>query len=302
MKKHLTSLLIAACLGTISWAQGNKELFDTKKSAQELEVMKGILGTTLGFAAQEGQQKAGTSASMTVFRGTTYGPFVYSYPNRISAYYLYGQGAVFVVPGSLLARGAYSLGSGSGFGIGGGVGVPAKATMAPPAPPAPAVSPATPVPPTPPPPPAPTQASEQAYKQAMEAYQAAMKSMEQRLKELEAQYADRMKAYEKSQKERDASLVLLQQQLEKDQKDVEARRQRLNADIGTMKASIIETLANYGDSLTTVKPNEYINVVIIVDGSDGTNVVSAQKSWITDFKAGRLTLDAFKQKVLQYSE
>jgi hypothetical protein len=41
-------------------------------------------------------------------------------------------------------------------------------------------------------------------------------------------------------------------------------------------------------------------------GSDRTSshcqVVSAQKSWITDYKAGKLTLDAFKQKVLQYSE
>jgi hypothetical protein len=41
-------------------------------------------------------------------------------------------------------------------------------------------------------------------------------------------------------------------------------------------------------------------------GGDRTSshceLVSAQKSWITDYKAGKLTLDAFKQKVLQYSE
>jgi hypothetical protein len=37
-------------------------------------------------------------------------------------------------------------------------------------------------------------------------------------------------------------------------------------------------------------------------GSSRYDTISVQKSWITDYKAGRLTVDAFKQKVLQYAE
>ena len=32
------------------------------------------------------------------------------------------------------------------------------------------------------------------------------------------------------------------------------------------------------------------------------DIISAQKSWITDYKAGRISLENFKQKVLQYTE
>ena len=60
-----------------------------------------------------------------------------------------------------------------------------------------------------------------------------------------------------------------------------------------------------------VRPNEYVNLVILEDGEDGLfsnatsgkrEVISVQKSVITDYKAGRITLEAFKQKVLDYKD
>jgi hypothetical protein len=88
------------------------------------------------------------------------------------------------------------------------------------------------------------------------------------------------------------------------------------------KMHLIEAIANHGDSLTHVKPEEYINLVLTsgrgggamligelygdtveyasAGSRTGREIISVQKSYITDYKAGRLTLEGFKQKVLQY--
>ena len=43
MKKTLLSLTIIFCLGALAWAQGSRtDLFDVKKSQEELEIMKRI--------------------------------------------------------------------------------------------------------------------------------------------------------------------------------------------------------------------------------------------------------------------
>lgn len=277
MKRYFASFLMVACLASLSWAQGTKELFDARKCQEELEIMKGILGTTLSFIAQNAQrQAAGTASTRT---GTVLSRWGYS---GINAFYLYGQGAVFVIPGSSL-RGvssfAYSdglkalasaqarlvqesdqiaaLAAGAGAGMGAGT-----ATAAPPKP--------SQAPKTPPPP----QTQEELSKKLNEQLERAKKTSEDRL----------------------------------------ANREKLIKAIAEMKGYLLEALANYGDSLTTVKPNEYINVVISADDFDNIfvlngdvetthrEVISVQKSWITDFKAGRLTLDAFKQRALQYNE
>jgi hypothetical protein len=78
-----------------------------------------------------------------------------------------------------------------------------------------------------------------------------------------------------------------------------------------MKPALIEALAKHGDSLTIVKPEEYISLVIASErwrdflgeeGEAGREVISVRKSVITDFKAGRITLDEFKKKVLVYTQ
>ena len=99
--------------------------------------------------------------------------------------------------------------------------------------------------------------------------------------------------------------------------ETEKQNQKLQELLTQLKGYLIEALANYGDSLTVVKPNEYINLVITTDtdsyvllngsaeigGSrSAREIISVQRSVITDYKAGRITLDGFKQKVLQYNE
>jgi len=318
MKKYMATTLVFLCLGSFSWAQGAKAtLFDAVKSQQELEIMKQILGTTLSFVAQNMQKQQASTRTVN----TPFGPYSVRDPWRYSnmnAFYLYGQGAVFVIPTSNLrfssmggsgnyssdtaardlqkateeitarsrelALRAQSLAGGVGTGVAGGVGrgigggVSGGVAAGTPIPPPQPAQAATPQPATPPTPPAPPALAGQE---------------ELRKKVAEAQ--DRVK---------------------KSRADMEASREKFLASLGEIKAFLIEALANHGDSLTTVKSNEYITVVIMLDDSgesallalDGSGasahheVISVQKSWITDYKAGRLTLDAFKQKVLQYAQ
>jgi hypothetical protein len=309
MKKPIAIALVFLCLGTFTWAQGTKTtLFDAVKSQQELEIMRQILATTMSFVAQKVQTQQGTTKSVnTPFGSYNVGtPFRFS---NMSAFYLYGQGAVFVIPTSSLrsvsvygaladnysataARGLESemralnremsaqaralergTGSGTGTGVGAGMsGGVAGGVQTPPPPPAQAKPGIAPTPPV----------------------QAGQTSPE----ELRKKVAE------------------AQERVKKARADVEANRAKFLESLGEIKAFLIEALANHGDSLTTVKPNEYISLVIMLDdsfdwASGGSefagararqDIVSVQKSWITDYKAGRLTLDAFKQKAIQYSE
>jgi hypothetical protein len=90
-------------------------------------------------------------------------------------------------------------------------------------------------------------------------------------------------------------------------------RERMDVFYKQVKGYLIDAVADYGESLNTVKPNEYITLILLKDsgqsdlsgtnnGSSRYDTISIQKSWITDYKAGRLTADAFKQKVLLYAE
>ena len=107
-------------------------------------------------------------------------------------------------------------------------------------------------------------------------------------------------------------LAEVQERVKNRREAMEGRRQKLLQSLSEVKVFLIEALANHGDSLTTIKPNEYINIIFTTDegppmlheegsGRSVRQVVSIQKSWITDYKAGRLTMEAFRQKALQYS-
>ncbi len=298
MKKYVAFALIFLCLGAFSWAQGTKTtLFDVVKSQQELEIMKQILSTTLSFVGQNIQRQAGTKQVSTPF-GTIGVRDTYRFSN-MNAFYLYGQGAVFVIPTSNFRYGnltgfseassrdmaaaerdiaalsremsnqARALQGGIVGGMSGGTGTGV----------------ATPPPPPPPPPAA--QAKPPAPAKAQ------MSQEELRKKVAEAQ-----------------------ERVKKVREETEANRAKFLESLGEVKSFLIEALANHGDSLTTVKANEYITLVLMLDDFGGMNwsvgdatpsgarqeVISVQKSWITDYKAGRLTLDAFKQKAIQYSE
>ena len=295
MKRYIAGIVLILMFVTFCWSQGTKTFFDAKKSREELEIMKGILGTTLSFVLQNSQPQTASR---------------WRYSN-VSAFYLAGQGAVFVIPSSTLrgtgffitpfasfgdmsqslaaindevaalsARvgeqastavaaafgqsgtrnksGSSSAGVGSGVGSGIGSGIGSGTTT----PPEPLASPAPPAPPAPP------QINREELRKKIEDYQAKAK---------------------------------------KNREDAEANRQKFLQKLGEVKGFLVETLANYGDSLTTVEPNEYINVVLMTDNLDGDQpsrqeIISVKKSWVTEYKSGKLNMDAFKQKVLQYSE
>jgi len=141
-----------------------------------------------------------------------------------------------------------------------------KNSPAVPAPPAPPAAPAPPVPPAPPAPQA-VEVNTTKLKKAVEDAQARTKKLRE---------------------------------------DAESNRDKFLKNLAEAKAYLIEALANYGDGMTTVKPEEYINVVLTTDGYDDqrtrADVVSVRKSWVSDYKAGRLTMEAFKQKVIQYNQ
>jgi hypothetical protein len=286
--KRYTVLLGIVCIigGLLSWsaAQSTRtDLFDVRKSQQELEIMRGILGTTVGIVSKE---LRGPGSRRTA----AFGDFRI---NNISGYYLYGQGATFTIPVSTFR---FSWGDGAfvdaeeigaqveealeqareSLSESGEAMAALKASRArtrgtsggqvtpPPAPPAPPTPAAPPSPLTPP-----------------------------NTGDLRKKLSD---AQEQVKKRRELS---------------EQQAQKIQETMAQVKGYLIEALANYGDSLTVVKPTEYINLVISsepgfeFDGS-GTRpskeVISVQRSVITDYKAGRITLDGFKQKLLQYAE
>ncbi len=281
MKQRFAGIIMLFFLGTFSWGQGTKAPFDVKKSKEELEIMRGILNTTLTFFMQNSQKQS----AQWQFSG-------------LDSFYLVGQGAVFVIPTSGLrnpgtgftfnwdpefseqmasfgremgalssqvaaeaARAAQQALS-SGYSQDGDVVAEPPVPPVPPAPPLKSIKPEKP---------------EKSEKPAQMDREKLRKTIED--------------AKTKAQKRRE---------------EAKANREKFLQTIGEAKEYLIETLANYGDSLTTVKPDEYVNLVLVTNTYDSqrkmSDVISARRSWITDYKAGRLTLEGFKQKVIQYSE
>jgi hypothetical protein len=318
MKRSHFVIIAVVCitLWSLNSFQGAQvQPFDLRKCQQELEIMKGILRTTLGFASQElatglKSDKVETKPGAKRFVFGRSGDF------NIGAFYLAGQGAVFTIPTSSVRdmmrarKGPMALAiadSDFRFNWNGGFedemaqlgnqlnelnaqlqdnfgleGFPALAAVpAPPSPPAPAAPPVSPASPAPgPKPPQPAQA-----KEGREGATAREKQLRQKLAELQEKV-----------KQRGA--------------EEDARQAKFRESLSQLKVFLIEAMANHGDSLTVVKPTEYLNLVIVDEGNrwfgDDSGdraqreILSVQKSVITDYKSGKLTLDAFKQRVLNY--
>ena len=113
----------------------------------------------------------------------------------------------------------------------------------------------------------------------------------------------------RSQDEIRKKLFKAQEEVKQRRDQAEAKRAKFLDQLAEIKVYLVEALANHGDSLTHVKPNEYITILITSDEGDmfkdstrsHREVLSVQKSAVMDYKAGKLTLDAFKQKVLNYN-
>jgi hypothetical protein len=305
-KSHLIIVLLV-CLVLLplhSFESAPSQPFDLKKCRQELEIMKGILRTTLGFASKEligASARESRAKEFVFFRGNDF--------SSIGAFYLAGQGAVFTIPASgiresfkfgRIPRAAYTNFNfdfdsfddlreqieilneqlRDGFGLRGPDAITPEAVAAF-------------VPPVPPVPAAPSPRPEAAPKppQAPRTEKETQENMSAKEKELRSKLSE------------------LQEKVKKKGEEEEARAAKFRESLQQLKVFLVEALANHADSLTTVKPNEYVNLVITDEngrwlGDNGERaqreVLSVQKSVITDYKAGKLTLDAFKQKVMDY--
>jgi F0F1-type ATP synthase assembly protein I len=282
--------------------QGSQTLpFDSKKCQRELEVMKGILRTTLDFA---GQEFSGGETSVTRGRFKM-GP-VFINPGNMTAFYLAGQGAVISIPASTIQNSYFRQGGHMNIAVG------------------------------------PEELDLGEFNEAMADLQEEMGDLSEELsslgKEMSVKIAnqvissfpppppespnagqappltpDKMKGkdskkYNGLEADLKKKLSALQEKAKKRQEEFEARKAKFRANLEQVKGVLIEALANHGDSLTTVKPHEFINLVIVDEGggwlandADGRReIISVQKSIISEYKAGRLTLEEFKQKVLNY--
>jgi hypothetical protein len=350
MRKHHFCLIILISLALLSWEatpSSQSQLFDLKKSRQELEIMKGILRTTLDFAAKEFRSPDSDTKKNKFF--LNFGGL-----SNISAFYLYGQGAVFTIPTSSLHQSlnaslkavnlslaaldkrlqdqknmflegqledriqeemeraqeevehaqeemeraqeeaeqglnedAFGVVPG---GVGGGVvgGVPGGVALAlPPGAPAPPQAPAAPVAPRAP-------AVPQVAPQRVHPGPAQTKVSPEKREELRKRLAE------------------AQEKVKKRQEQLELSQTKFSEQLAEVKVYLIEALANHGDSLSVVKPSEYINLILADDGGepffhgfgeprDRREVISVQKSVIMDYKAGKLSLDGLKQRVLDYN-
>lgn len=272
MKSYFISIALIFCMGTFCLAQQGGAPFNVERSRQELSIMKGILGTSLAFSlSDEGREQSAFGSS------------------NIDAFYLSGQGAVFMIPTSNLYK------------MGGLLLMP--------------------------------EFSEQMIN-LNERYLTLSQQMASQAEQLAstAQQWNQGKSGTGSGQGSDAVLpqpsappppqpapaAVQAPRASAQKEEIEARKAEYRKNLEKARSQLIETLANYGDSLTTVQSGEYINLILTGNnytigvysagiystaaGQQATHeVISARKSWITDYKAGRISLEDFKQKVIRYS-
>ncbi len=113
----------------------------------------------------------------------------------------------------------------------------------------------------------------------------------------------------------------LQERVKQDRTQIDSALAAYQDRMESMKDYLIETVANHGDSLTTVKDGEYINLVLnpgsntwlpvvpssavtyvssAPSGSSLRQILSLRKSDIGEFKTGKITMADLKQKVRSY--
>ncbi len=234
-KPHLRTRAVMV-VAALAWAQiVSAQTADPRRVEREIEIMAGILETTLRFAIEENSALMDLQSEREKLKVTQ---LVYIDRNRsksVRGYYLKDQGVAFVVRAGLAAN-----------------------------------------------------------------------------REIKTRFSTVTDKYEQQDVQRE-----LQTRLEQRQADVKARIDRIQARTDTLKKHLVEALANHGDSMTILGEDEYLNLIIEPDSSSGwgwqegvllggrdsaavSKTLTVRKSWITDYKAGRLTMGQFKQKVLEY--
>lgn len=268
----LSALCLAILSGWTVWAQVSKSpAAGSPQLQRELDIMKGVIRTTLTYALNETRGEETTSGRGPRILGEYFDHL------DIGAYYLQGQGAVFTIQAdNLLGR----FGSGPG------------------------------------------------NLEALLEYEDAVNEREMELQELleqQKQEAEEEAAVEeedppsrstpppvreKEQSRRAAQMerakkqaATLQERLRQQKEQLEKRRSDFQSSIARIKEQLIDALAGHGDSMSRVQANEYINIIITPDERIMLQpvIMSVPRSAVVDFKAGRLTRDAFRAKVLDYT-
>ena len=278
IKRMLIGLLmtLATLISLVVVELAQAQLFDLEKSRQEIETMRGILTTTLDYALK------GTRHETT---DPNFGDLIqFNRFNRVNGYYLYGQGALFTI--SLLP--------------------PLPVPPHPPAPPVPPAPLAPPVPPVPP-------LGDDDIASACKGAEAAKAEAETTIAQARQRQAEASRQVEMADKQ----LADLQQKMGEWRKQNQAARTRLKEQMAIAKVALVDALAKHGDSLTVVKPHEYITIVISADSQGWDTMsemfstasttqdqhrqfISVKRSVVTDYKAGRISLDELKREVLSY--
>jgi len=269
MRKYFYAIFLSLLMALNVWAQGTNAPFDMAKTQKELEIMRGIFKTTLSFNPEDSQRNPIFNlADIRFLYLTNQGVNFYVQNLGFSPPEMAWDDIRFQFDEAALHTNLEKL----------GVDLERMQERLK------------------------TQilSSEELYSQS--------EIGEERKKALEARAdiedeKERIKQHKEAVEAQRAEILERQKEMKQQiqvQKEKTAKQQEeLRQKLSVVKESLIEAVANYGDSMTTVKPDEYIN--LIFDASGQYEIVSIQKSWIKDYKAGKLTLDQFEEKAIQYS-
>ena len=250
------------------------------RGRQEIAVMKSILQTTLNFAARDMDKQQSADKHRRAFGFS-----------QITGLYLRGQGAVFTIP----------LSGVGGFGnhdfdfnfvmpeVDFATGEAGQVTVNVP----------TPI------------IAGDLSAEEMERVEAALQQAQKELEKEQTKAADvKAKTKERLQRQME-QLKKTQEKMKLRQQELEKRRAEMAQRIERLKVHLRDALANHGDSLSIVKPQEFVTFVIAGDGVRGwfgdsggdaqtQHVMSVKKSDVVEFKSGRITREQFAQRVMEY--
>ncbi|RPI25837.1 MAG: hypothetical protein EHM61_13370, partial [Acidobacteria bacterium] len=258
------ALLVTFCL-TITKPIAQQPIVDSEKSRQELDTMEGILSTTLGYAVK----RLGGNEAATERRWVAYGSRRMNV-GGVKGYYLYGQGAVFMIPISALQQRAE-------FGGDFALAMPEFGDI-----------------------------SELAATEAMAAVEIAGEDADkvmEKAEKLKQETGERQKERAKNLEKQKAKIQELRENAKKRKAEMEEKRKELLRRMDEVKVYLKDTLARYGDSLSIVKPEESVSIVLSgepasfgweSDGDGGVcHVMTVKKSLVTDLKAGKISREDF---------
>ena len=281
MKACFSVVMMIAVMTVFAWGQNDETSADeykytlrffqvppaTSELKKEIEIMKGILGSELASLIKETRNQPKVSSVQDVSSPFIDGYEVLSDNVVRDGFYLQGQGAVFIISMSVQWNSPLKFTISGSLPDGFVFSLPGR--------------------------PLPDNAN-------IEDILEQIRNLQIRISEPGARHEDMVAAR--------AQINALQSDIRTLQDTEESLRPLseivLRQAIAGVRESLVDTLAKYGDSLTSIKPDEYINLVFQTSPTSlsasgrGTETITVRKSWITDYKAGKMTLDEFRKKAL----